>query len=303
MSTIYIDRRVSDDARRHSLYSGDLYAHSGNSGSESLCALARELSEKAFAPHNPEVAQESMPVEEYVAILGDLKPTFIHHPTAKVAIPEMLSALGCDLEKTYFDVPRLRTMAHGEYLKAGLALQFHPHRDTWFSAPQQQINWWLPVYEIEGGNSMGFHVRYFDTQIQNSSADYDYDEWTRTGRKQAGQNVTTETRKQPQPQESLDLSSEVRVVTPVAGVLIFSAAQLHATVPNMTSRTRFSIDFRTVNLDDLVEGIGAPNVDAACSGTTLRDFMRASDLEPLPDALIEAYRRPRERPTKPAALS
>jgi hypothetical protein len=71
----------------------------------------------------------------------------------------------------------------------------------------------------------------------------------------------------------------------------------------MTSRTRFSIDFRTVNLDDLVEGIGAPNVDAACSGTTLRDFMRASDLEPLPDALIEAYRRPRERPTKPAALS
>ena len=60
----------------------------------------------------------------------------------------MLSALGCDLEKTYFDVPRLRTMAHGEYLKAGLALQFHPHRDTWFSAPQQQINWWLPVYEI-----------------------------------------------------------------------------------------------------------------------------------------------------------
>ena len=303
MSTIYIDRRVSDDARRHSLYSGDLYAHSGNSGSEGLCALARELSEKAFAPHNPEVAQESMPVEEYVAILSDLKPTFIHHPTAKVAIPEMLSALGCDLEKTYFDVPRLRTMAHGEYLKAGLALQFHPHRDTWFSAPQQQINWWLPVYEIEGGNSMGFHVRYFDTHIQNSSADYDYDEWTRTGRKQAGQNVTTETRKQPQPQESLDLSSEVRVVTPVAGVLIFSAAQLHATVPNMTSRTRFSIDFRTVNIDDLVEGIGAPNVDAACSGTTLRDFMRASDLEPLPDALIEAYRRPRERPTKPAALS
>lgn len=303
MPTIYVDRQVPDDSRRRSLYDGDLYAYSGNSGSEGLSALARELSETAFAPHNPEIAQESMPVEDYVAILSELKPTFIHHPTAKALIPEMLSNLGCDLEKTYFDVPRLRTMAHGEYLKAGLALQFHPHRDTWFSAPQQQINWWLPVYEIEGENSMAFHLRYFDTQIQNSSADYDYEEWNRTGRKQAGQNVKTDTRKQPRPQEPLDLSSDVRVVTPVSGVLIFSAAQLHATVPNTTSRTRFSIDFRTVNVDDLVEGIGAPNVDSSCTGTTLRDFMRASDLEPLPQALVEAYDRNRERPAKIAALS
>ena len=286
MPSLYIDRQIPDDSRRHGLYSGDLYTYSGNFGSENLCALARELSEHAFAPHDPEIAQESMPVEEYVAVLGKLKPGFIHHPKAKAFIPEMLSALGCDLDKTYFDVPRLRTMAHGEYLKAGLALQFHAHRDTWFSAPQQQINWWLPVYEIEGANSMAFHPRYFDTPVRNSSADYDYDEWNRTGRKLAGQIVKTETRQQPRPEEPLDLSSEIRVVTPASGVLIFSAAQLHATVPNTTSRTRFSIDFRTVNVDDLAAGIGAANVDASCTGTTLRDFVRASDLAPLPDELV-----------------
>ena len=66
-------------------------------------------------------------------------------------------------------MPRLRTMAHGEYLNAGLAYQFHPHRDTWFSAPQQQLNWWLPVYEIESENSMAFHPQYFDRPIRNSS--------------------------------------------------------------------------------------------------------------------------------------
>ena len=58
-------------------------------------------------------------------------------------------------------------------------------------------------------------------------------------------------------------------------------------------RTRFSIDFRTVNLDDLVEGVGAPNIDSECTGTTLRDFLRASDLEPLPEEVIAAYDRPR----------
>jgi len=181
-------------------------------------------------------------------------------------------------------------MAHGDYMNAGLALQFHPHRDTWFSAPYQQLNWWLPVYEVEAANSMAFHPRYFAEAIENSSAGYDYDEWNRTGRQQAAQLVSKDTRVQPEPQQELELAPDVRVVTPVGGVLIFSAAQLHSTVPNTTSRTRFSIDFRTVNIDDLLEGRSAPNVDAACTGTTLGDFARASDLEPLPADLIERYK-------------
>ena len=293
MPAIYVDPVTTDEARRRGLYAGDLYAMSPNSGSADLCALARELSEQAFAPHDPQIAQESMPVEDYVAVLGTLKPGFIHHPKAKALISKLLSELGCDLEKTYFDVPRLRTMAHGEYLKAGLALQFHPHRDTWFSAPQQQINWWLPVYEIERENSMAFHPRYFGVPVRNSSADYDYEEWNQTGRKQASQIVKAETRKQPRPEEPLDLSSEIRVITPVGGLLLFSAAHLHATVPNTTDRTRFSIDFRTVNIDDLFEGVGAPNVDSSCTGTTMRDYLRASDLAPLPDEIVERYDRPR----------
>jgi hypothetical protein len=289
MPTIYVDSALSDEKRRHRLYSGDLFAFSAGESATKLAELARELSEAAFAPHDPQIAQERMPAERYVEILAELKPTFIHHPRAKQLIAGMLSDVGADIEKTYFDVPRLRTMAHGEYLNAGLAYQFHSHRDTWFSAPQQQLNWWLPVYEIESENSMAFHPQYFDRTIRNSSAGYDYGEWSKTGRKQAAKLVKKETRKQPQAEEVLELSPDVRVVTPPGGTIVFSAAQLHTTVPNTTSRTRFSIDFRTVNLDDLLEGVGAPNVDSECTGTTLGDFLRASDLEPLPEDLIARY--------------
>jgi hypothetical protein len=289
LPTIYLDSAHNDEKRRHRLYGGDLFAFSAVESATKLSALARELSEAAFAPHDPQVAQESMPAESYVEILAELKPKFIHHPRAKELIGGLLSELGCDVERTYFDVPRLRTMAHGEYLRAGLAYQFHAHRDTWFSAPHQQLNWWLPVYEIESENSMAFHPAYFDTPIRNSSAGYDYEEWNKTGRQQAAKQVTKETRKQPQPEEPLELEPDVRVVTPPGGTLIFSAAQLHSTVPNTTSRTRFSIDFRTVNLDDLIEGVAAPNIDSACTGTTLRDFLRASDLEPLPQDVIARY--------------
>jgi hypothetical protein len=290
MGAVYVDATVEDDFRRGQLYAGDLHVYSPNAGSAGLCEIAREMAEEAFAPHDPPVAQDSMSAEEYARILADLKPRFIHDPRCKKRIAEMLSGLGCDLEKTYFDVPRLRTMAHGEFMKVGLALQFHPHRDTWFSAPYAQLNWWLPVYEIESENSMAFHPRYFDTPVENSSSIYDYEEWTRTGRQQAAQQVKAETRRQPEALEELELDPQIRIVTPVGVVLVFSAAHLHSTVPNTTDRTLFSIDFRTVNLDDLLEHRSAPNVDAACTGTTLGDFVRASDLEPLPEDVIESYR-------------
>src|SRR3954452_2367084 len=300
MPTVYLDAAHSDEARRLRLYGGDLYAFSPGPSAIKLAELAQELSEAAFAPHDPEIAQESMPAEQYVEILAELKPAFIHHPRAKELIAGLLTEVGADIERTYFDVPRLRTMAHGEYLNAGLAYQFHPHRDTWFSAPQQQLNWWLPVYEIESENSMAFHPQYFDAPIRNSSAGYDYEEWSKTGRQQAAKLVKKETRKQPQPEEPLELTPDVRVVTPPGGTLVFSAAQLHSTVPNTTTRTRFSIDFRTVNLDDLLEGVGAANVDSACTGTTLRDFLRASDLGPLPEDVIAAYDRRAESASVPS---
>jgi len=71
--------------------------------------------------------------------------------------------------------------------------------------------------------------------------------------------------------------------------MIFSGAQLHSTVPNTSGRTRFSIDFRTVHVDDVRAHRGAPNVDVRCTGTTLRDFVRASDLERLPEDLALEY--------------
>ncbi len=53
--------------------------------------------------------------------------------------------------------------------------------------------------------------------------------------------------------------------------------------------TRFSIDFRTVHFDDVVEKRGAPNIDAACTGTVMRDFLRGTDFARLPDDIVAMY--------------
>src|SRR5262245_36351040 len=127
MNTVYFDANVSDDMRRAGLYQGQLYVHSATRGTLGLVELARTVIREAFGSRDPETAQYDMPVEEYAAVLADLKPKFIHHPDSKRFIQQTLSDLGCDPEQTYFDVPRMRTATSDAYLTSGIAYAFHPH--------------------------------------------------------------------------------------------------------------------------------------------------------------------------------
>ena len=63
--------------------------------------------------------------------------------------------------------------------------------------------------------------------------------------------------------------------------MLFSTCQLHATAPNESEQIRYSYDLRTVNIDDVVEGRGPANLDGLATGSTLGDFLRVSDLQPL----------------------
>ena len=289
MNAVFFDSEVSDDERREFLYQGQLFVYAPTPGARALCGLAKEMLIDAFAPNDPCEAQYHYSVDDYAKILGELKPKFIHHPRAKEAIQQLLTERGCDLEKTYFDVPRLRTSTAQGYLTTGIAFAFHPHRDTWYSAPMCQLNWWMPVYPIEPDNGMAFHPYYWDHPVKNSSDKYNYQEWVKNSRFIAAQQVKNDTREQPKAQEEMQLDPQVRIVAPPAGPTIFSAAQMHSSIPNITKLTRISIDFRTVNIDDVKKCHGAPNIDSHCTGTTMGDYLRASDLAHIPDELIEMY--------------
>ena len=289
MSTIFFDSTISDDLRREHLYNGQLFIFSPSPSAIALCNFAREMVEAAFAPLDPRVAQHSLPVEEFVGILAKLKPAFIHHPKSKQLIQGILTERGCDLNKTYFDVPRLRTATSDGYLTSGIAYAFHPHRDTWYSAPQCQINWWLPIYDITSDNSMAFHPRYWSQPVKNGSRDYNYARWNQESRKNAAKHIKKDTRKQPHSEEPLELEPQLRLIPKVGGMILFSAAQMHSTVPNTSGHTRFSIDFRTLHFDDIVAQRGAPNIDSDCTGTSLGDFLRGNDLGTMEESLVTLY--------------
>lgn len=289
MTTILFNPDATDDERRARLYSGQVLVYGASPESLALVQHARDLITEAFGTLDPQTAQSEMPVEEYAALLAELKPKFIHHAESKNLITRLLSYFGCDLDRTYFDVPRLRTSTSDGYLTSGISYAFHPHRDTWYSAPFSQLNWWMPIYPVVPENVMAFHPQHWSNPVRNGSRRYNYYEWNQTSRQTAAQHVTSDTRDQPKPEEPVELDPYVRVVPEVGGVMLFSGNQLHSTVPNTSGRTRFSIDFRTVNIDDVLTRNEAPNVDSECTGTSLRDFLRASDLERIPEDVALGY--------------
>ena len=286
---IYVDAAVNDESRRKQLYQGSVFTYSPGPDALELCTFARELLEEAFRPLDPLRVHETLPADKCAAILSELKPRFIHHPKSKECIRGMLSAMGCDTSKTYFDVPRMRTAYPGDYLSSGIAYAFHPHRDTWYSAPFCQINWWMPIYDVTADNCMASHPGYWDRAIKNGSTGYNYHKWNLESRYNASQHVKGDTRVQPKPEEKIELDPQVRMICKVGGPFLFSAAQLHSTVPNTAGVPRYSIDFRTVHLDDVIGRIGAPNVDSACTGTTMGDYIRATDYSRLPDDALALY--------------
>src|ERR1700686_5143182 len=205
MTSIHYDSPLADAERRAQLYAAGLFVYGPTASSRRLVELGIAMAVEAFTPLDPQRAQFELPVTRYAQILAALKPAFIHHPECKRLLPGLLAELGCDPQRTYFDVPRMRTVTSGNYLTTGIAYDFHPHRDTWYSAPFCQLNWWLPIYEFVGDSSMAFHPRYFSEPIRNGSSDFNYYEWNAHQRKEAAQHITSDTRRQPKAEEPIEL--------------------------------------------------------------------------------------------------
>jgi hypothetical protein len=280
---------MTDRERRQRLYGGDIFVFSPRPSTRALADFARSLVEEAFAPLDPQHAQHALPVQQFIDIVAPLKPRFIHHPVTLELERALLADLGVDMEGTYFDVPRMRVATSDNYLNAGVAYVLHPHRDIWYGSPPCQINWWLPLFPFEAESAFAFHPRYFSEPVPNTSSEYNHYEWNRIARVQAAKQVGRDTRRQPHATVPLQLEPDVRLVCPPGGLLIFSGAQFHSTVPNTSGRSRFSIDFRTAHHDELAALGGPPPIDRGCTGTTLYELRRASDLQPVPDEIVRLY--------------
>jgi hypothetical protein len=278
MVNVHIDPSFDDVERRRRLYGGDVLVYTHLPEIAAFAEYTREMITELFAPHDPLSIDQVFSPDELADVLIEFKPRWIHDPRSVEHVRTIARALGCEVEKIHADVPKLRTAFPEGGLSTGIAYAFQAHRDTWYAAPPMQVNWWMPVWPVAEDNIMEFYPRGFGNKVENNSGDYDYyvaNAWrARIKDFSGGKDV----RVHPAPVDGISPEEiRMRVVPPLGGIMLFSGDQLHASIPNTSGLTRYSIDFRTVHVDDVHTGVGAPLADVACTGTAMRDFKRLTD--------------------------
>jgi hypothetical protein len=273
--SVFVDLDASASELRQTIYQGDLVILTRLKAVGSFVDYMREQLAKLFRPHDPERAHEYFDKTEMASMLGAWKPSLIHSEEAKALVCRIIREARFPAHGTHYDLPKPRTSFPVGHLTTGIAYAFPWHRDVWYSAPAQQINWWLPIFPLRPDNSMAFDLGAFAREVSNSSDRFDYYR-NNAARLTTAAQLTQEAQARP---AALQYSpAEELVVLPAPGaVLLFSGAQLHRSITNTSDRSRFSVDFRTVDVADLECARGAPVVDAHCTGTALRDFRNVAD--------------------------
>jgi hypothetical protein len=212
------------------------------------------------------------------AAIDELQRRVRTDPQAKELFRAALEHVGVDPARSYWDSIHLRVVlpigpgAERQIGRIGF------HRDTWGSNVPQQTNWWTPIRPLSAERTIAFYPGYWSRPIANTSADWDLDEiraLRRSGKRSEDIAIV------PEPSEPVDTSSELRIVIEPGDLLCFSGAHLHASVPNVSERTRVSVELRTVNLDDITQGRGAPDLDGRARQTPLHWFRSMQDGSPL----------------------
>lgn len=282
--TVYVDPGFSGDELRESLFHGDLIVLTRLKAVSDLVDHARDQLTALFTPHDPEHAHEHIEPPEMARILGAWKPRFIHGDESGRLVREIVTQAGLPPEFTHYDLPKPRTSFPVGHLTTGVAFAFPWHRDSWYSAPAQQLNWWMPIYPVRPDNSMSFDLGSFDQPVTNTSDTFDYYQ-NNAQRRTTAASVGREQQARPSAVDHKP-ANEFIVLPPPGGILLFAGAQLHTSIPNTSGRARYSIDFRTVDARDLQAGRGAPLVDVHCTGTAIRDFVNVSTGAPFDEELV-----------------
>ena len=237
---------------RGRLYRGELLVFRRMAAMTVLAARAREMAGAAFAPAAPPRAEQAFAPAEFLARAAALRRSFMRDGEVRAALRALIAELGLDPAATCADRLILRLQPSSAAHRGRRVRDLPAHRDTWGSNVMAQINLWGPVFPIDAGATLVIWPTLFDRAVPNTSASWDLERLRAAPKSYP---------LLPECQAPLDAHPALAVVIEPGDLLCFSGAQLHASRPNRTGRTRLSLDTRIFERGDARAGRGAVNVD------------------------------------------
>lgn len=262
---------------RERLYSGVVHQAPPTAASLEAVQAALLVLETELGTKDVRLAHTHFSPDEFFRRIGKVRHTLFMEAEWHERVRNMARETGFTPSQIAFDPIRLRVISSGGHKNPRAQAVYYPHRDTWYSHPQGIITWWIPLHDLGEEETFEIYPERFNTAVPNDSEIFDYDEWVRDGweLKIGWQKKTSGVTARYPTVIGHPLRGPARQVRGHAGDnLLFAGAHFHATRPLENGTTRYSLDFRVLHLDDHNAGRGAPNVDARCQGSALRDYVR-----------------------------
>ncbi|OYD23997.1 hypothetical protein [Oceanimonas baumannii] len=280
MNIYHLDQPISDKERAERLFCGDLLIYRNISAMTELVTYSDQRLRAALDGRDPTTAQQYLSGEAFIERTGTVQTAFRTSDVPKTMFFRALKECGVDLKQTYYDHFPMRVVPYSAQHQGALRAAIGHHRDTWGSNIQSQINWWAPLYPLEEQRTIAFYPHYWNHALANNTATWSFAEYLAT-RNRTPTERQVDYPSAPHPTEAVDESDVVKVVLQPGDILNFSSAHLHASVTNVTNATRFSVEMRTINRQDLRLGREAPNQDNAAATPMYSWFRSILDKHPL----------------------
>ena len=250
----------------------------GTNSLSEIITYSKNIINKHFGNYkNVQKAQEELDVKDYIEIIMKIKNDFTNSSKTDEIIKSMFQKLDIQDEDIFFDKPKIRIVTYNHYLESGAGYVFKPHRDSWYAGPKSQLNFWFPIFDVDHDSTFAIYPNYWNKEVKNSSENFDYEIWKKKFRFTAKEHVKRDTRNHPLAIEEIDKSKEFRLVCNAGDLVVFSGCHLHGTIPNISNKTRFSIDLRILSKEFYKNNIGN-NIDSKSTGSTIEDFKNSISL-------------------------
>jgi len=284
------------------IYAGEIIRIAELPAMAALVALTRAWLEDALHPWAPPEIHRYLSHDEQTLRFAQCQNAFARSKEVREHWRIVVESLGLALDALACDRLHLRFQPHREprqstpRARATATIAFH--RDTWGSNLYAQTNWWAPIYPITTGRTFALYPHLWQQALRNCSADFDMRALLERSHRD-GRNAVDADEAIPHLLEAIDPQQGVAVDIAPGSLIAFSGAHAHAGVGNNTGLTRISFETRSVLIDDVLAGLGAPNIDGHAPWRTPGLFRRMSDTRRLNEILgcgfIEPYRRPQNR--------
>lgn len=264
-------------ATRRAIYRGELFMLPKTEASDRLVRDVRALLTVELGGDAIREIPSSLTNDDWFTRIGRVRRELFTSEVWHERVRELLASYDFDPGRTAFDPLRLRAIAHRGHENPLAAPVYYPHRDTWYAHSQAIITWWLPLDDLNEEETFVFYPERFAEVVPNDSEVFDYDAWVRDGWSlKIGWQDQEASRRARYPSVldagGYDFGRARHFSCQRAETLLFSGAHFHRTLAQATGRARFSLDFRTVDLEDHARGEGAPNVDNRSRGSALVDY-------------------------------